>query len=140
MPSMSTGIPPELSPAAASPDRRGWRVYAYTLALLNLATLGIELWHRNLLRSLDGLPGLLAVIGVLGYAHHRPVLWRWVWMAVAVMLPLWDIAMGAWIYPRLEPQQNSTREYFLLMPLFLPEYLALFRYGYRSDALWTRAS
>jgi hypothetical protein len=136
MPLMPPATPPEVPLA---PERRGWRIYAYTVALLNVATLGIELSHQNLLRLLDGLPGLLAVSGLLGYAHRRPVLRRWVWMAVAVALPLWDVAMGAWIYPRLEPQQSSTREYFLLMPLFLPEYLALFRYGFRSSELWTRA-
>jgi hypothetical protein len=118
---------------------RFWRIYAYTIALLNVVTLGVELTRGNVLRLLDCLPGLLAVAGLLGYAHQRRVLWRWGWMAVAVLLPLWDIAMGALVYPRLEPNTSaSTPEYFLLMPLFFPEYWALFRYAFRSPGLWAR--
>ncbi len=117
---------------------RVWRIYAYTIALLNVAALGIELPRGNVVRILDCGPGLLGVAGLLGYAHQRPLLRRWLWMALAMLLPLWDVAMGALVYPRLEGSSASTLEYFALMPIFFPEYLALVRYAYRSPALWGR--
>ncbi len=54
---------------------------------------------------------------------------------LSVLIPLWDVVMGVWIYPR---QSGSGVEiaYFLAMLLFVPQYLALVRYAYTSRELW----
>ena len=133
---------PDTAPQPSAADRRGWRIYAYTITLLTVVSFLAELRKVNAIRLIDYGPGLLGLVGLLGYAHHRALLRRWVWMIHSLLLPLWDIALGAWVYPWFEPHSppSSVLGYFTLMPIFFPEYLALIRYAYKSKDIWRLGS
>jgi hypothetical protein len=89
-----------------------------------------------LVEILDYLVSAIGLIGLFGFAYRRRIWRRRIWMLWGVLLPVWSIVMGLWVYPR----QNGTgvqMMYFLVLPLAVPQYLALIRYGYRSPELWS---
>lgn len=87
------------------------------------------------------LPGLL---GLFGYAYARPFLRQRIWGVWLWLQPLIDAA--SWIAASFglgafaQPVGESWSAYIGIgVALSLPQYVALFRYGYRSQALWERA-
>jgi hypothetical protein len=131
----------DLGPEAPSPSRRtGWKVYAYFLVALQLSGLYYGLAEMDAIRALDYSVTVVGVVGLFGFAYRRPILERWFWRPWSVAMPLWDIAMGAWVYPSQHPQfaRETTTAYFVLMLLFVPEYLALIRYAYFSPEVWSK--
>jgi hypothetical protein len=129
----------DIAPAPASPSRRtGWKVYAFGVVALQLVGLFFALRKISVAEALDYAVTAVGIIGLFGYAYRRPFWGRRIWMLWGALFPVWDIVMGAWVYPR----QNGTGVhmiYFLAMLLFLPQYLAVIRYGYSSRELWSEA-
>jgi hypothetical protein len=127
------------NPAARPPARRMvWRIYAFAVLGLQLAGLSVELPRLDSIRVLDYAATAVGLLGLFAFAFRRPLLGPWFWRPWCVFMPVWDAAMGAWIYPsqegRFVPEQITA--YFVLMVLFLPEYVALVRYAYFSPELW----
>ncbi len=91
--------------------------------------------------QLLSLPGFL---GLFGYAYARPVLRLRIWRTWAWLQPLVDAAatiagflgIGAFALPELDV--GSGVGLSVGVALSVPQYVALFRYGYRSQALWER--
>jgi len=124
------------------PSRRiAWKVYAFAVAAVQLVGLLFALPKMGVAEALDYGVTTVALTGLFGYAFRRPVVGplfgRRIWMVLSVFIPLWDVAMGAWIYPR-QSGTGVEMEYFVAMLLFLPQYLALVRYAYSSRELWRR--
>ena len=72
------------------------------------------------------------------YEVKRRIARRALWRVWSILFPLWDVFMGAWLYPR---QSGGAIEwgYFVAMLLFVPEYLGLLRYAFGSPELWRAA-
>jgi hypothetical protein len=136
--------PPQADTTVQQPSgRRGWRIYAYSIGLLFLATFGFQVSKSDaigLSDCIDALLGLLCLVGLLGYAYRRPLFGRRFWMAASVLLPLWAIATEIWEYPWVEHRtsSNSTFDYMGMSALFFPLFLALVLYGYRSKEIWAK--
>jgi hypothetical protein len=132
-----------LGPEQVPPSRRtGWKVYAYAVVALQLFGLYYGLAEIDAIRALDYSVTVVGVVGLFGFAYRRPILERWFWRPWSLLNPAWDFAMGAWVYPRENPQfaRETAMVYFVLMLLFVPEYVALIRYGYFSPELWSKAA
>jgi hypothetical protein len=127
----------ELIPA--SPSRRvGWRVYALAIAGLQIIGFMVDLRKINLAEVLDDLVTMVGMIGLLGYAFRRRIGGRRIWMLWAVLFPVSNAVIGLWIYPHTGT--GGHLGYFVAMLLFFPQYLAVFRYGYRSPEIWRGAA
>lgn len=127
----------EQPPAPAS-RRFVWKVYAFAVAALQVVAMVLELPRLTVTDGLDYLITLVGTVGLFGFAYRRriarPALWR-VW---SILFPLWDVFMGAWLYPRQFGGAIQSG-YFLAMLLFVPEYLGLLRYAFGSPELWRAA-
>jgi hypothetical protein len=127
----------ELIPA--SPSRRvGWRVYALAIAGLQIIGFMVDLRKINLAEVLDDLVTMVGMVGLLGYAFRRHIGGRRIWMLWAVLFPVSNAVIGLWIYPHTGT--GGHLGYFAAMLLFFPQYLAVFRYGYRSPEIWRGAA
>jgi len=129
--------------APSSPSRRtGWKIYAYCLVAIQIVGLFYSLPKMNLSRALDDSVTIVGMLGLFGFAYRRPLLRRQVWMLWSAVLPLWDIMMGAWVYPRetVSAVEGVQMVYFIALLIFIPEYLALIRYGYSSRELWHKTT
>jgi hypothetical protein len=89
----------------------------------------------------------VGLAGVFGYAHARRVIGNGLWRVWAVSQPLWDafysLIAGSLGWTDLNAGAATNEiEYWVTAALVglieLPTYIALFRYGYRSQALWER--
>jgi hypothetical protein len=124
---------------SSRPRRTGWKLYAYALALLQIGGLAFTLPKLRVAEGLDYAVTAVGMIGLFGYVYRRPLWSRRIWMLWGALYPVWDVVMASWIYPR----QNGTgvrTEYFAVLLLALPLYLALIRYAYRSRELWFAAA
>jgi hypothetical protein len=127
------------NPVAGPPSRRTvWRIYAFSVLGLQLAGLSVELPRLDAIRALDYTATVVGLVGLFAFAFRRKLLGLWFWRPWCVFMPAWDAAMGAWVYPsqegRFVPEQITA--YFILMLLFVPEYVALVRYAYFETDLW----
>jgi hypothetical protein len=128
--------PHTLEQPPAVPARRFvWKVYAFAAAAVQLVAMVLELPRLTPTDAVDYAITLIGTVGLFGFAYRRRVLGLPLWRVWSILFPLWDIFMGAWLYPR----QNGgviQSGYFVAMLLFLPEYFALLRYAYGSPELW----
>jgi hypothetical protein len=124
-------------PIPSSPSRRTvWKLYAYGLTLLQAGGLVVTLPKIRVAEGFDYAVTAVAIIGLFGYVYRRPLWGRRIWMLWSALFPVWDVVMAGWVYPR----QNGTGvrpDYFVVLLLALPLYLALIRYAYRSRELWS---
>ena len=118
-----------------------WKIYAWFLAFLLAVGYGVLIWEGIEVRDIvDMLISLVALIGVFGYAYKRKIisedLWR-VWFFVIIG---WDIFYNLVLEDFTEFSEFTTIEIsiviIIMLILIIPEYIALFLYGFRSEALW----
>jgi hypothetical protein len=105
------------------------------VAAIQVVGFFFDLQKLNVAEVLDDVVTAVAMIGLLGFAYRRAFGGRRIWKVWAVLFPLSNAAIGVWVYPK----QNSTGAwvgYFVAMLLLSPQYWAVIRYAYRSDALW----
>jgi len=130
----------DTNPAEQPSKRTGWKLYALAVLVLQPVGLITGLSKIDTMTAIAFGMTAIGVLGLLGFAFRRRLLTRGIWMAWSILLPLWDTMMGIWVYPRqaAQPQPGWTTAYFMAMALFLPEYLALIWYAYRSPEIWGR--
>jgi hypothetical protein len=121
----------------SSPSRRtGLKLYAYVLALLQTGGLVFTLPKLSVAEVFDYAVTAVGMVGLFGYVYRRPLWDRRIWMLWGALLPVWDVVMAGWIYPRLDGTEVRT-DYLLVLLLALPLYVALIHYAYRSRELWS---
>lgn len=104
------------------------------MATVQVVGLVLDLRKLHVAEVLDDVVTVVGMVALLGYAFGRAVGKRRFWMISAVLFPLSNAAVGVWVYPR---NATGTRiDYFAAMLLFLPQYLGVALYAYRSHALW----
>ncbi len=117
-------------------NRRGWKIYciAVALALVVIYTVVLTAAFRPL-HLVDLALTLSSFAGLYGYAFRQRVLWAGFWRIQCFLFPAWEVAMNFYF------SQNTVRisgfvALFALMLFFVPEYWALWKYGYRSPEIW----
>jgi len=120
-----------------------WKIYAWFLAIVLAAAYGAIIWEGLEVRDAIDIPiSLIAVIGVFGYAYKRRIvsedLWR-VWFFVIIG---WDIFNSLVLEDFTEFDEFTAIEISIgiifVLILIIPEYIALFLYGFKSETLWRR--
>ena len=122
-----------LIPASTS-RRVRWKVYAFAIAVLQIIGFIFDLRKFNVAEVLDDLVTMVGMVGLLGYAFRWRIWGRRIWMLWAVLFPVSNAVIGLWVYPHTGTGGHIG--YFAAMLLFFPQYLAVFRYGYRSPEIW----
>lgn len=138
---MSDELNPYQSPAAREQppapqsSRFVWKVYAFAAAAVQAVAMVLEFPRLTATDAVDYAITLVGTVGLFGFAFRRRILSPPLWKVWSILFPLWDLFMGAWLYPR---QNGGIMQpgYFVAMLLFLPEYLGLLRYAYASPELW----
>ena len=133
----------DTNPVPVSPSgRTGWKVYTYGLATLHVVGLFFTPPRIHLSHALDAIVTLVGMLGLFGFAYRRYFLGRRIWMIWSLLLPLWDVMMGAWVYPRQAATavEGVQLVYCFVLLFCLPQYLALIRYAFLSREFWHKGA
>jgi hypothetical protein len=115
----------------------GWRIYLGVLVVV--ASLAIVFGAKNPSDISMTLFNSVAVIGLWGYVYDLPMGWREFWMIyfpLSVISPaygVWEFAMG----PGAPWPLTLWLAAFVLMLLNVPLWIGLWRYAFRSPAIWS---
>jgi hypothetical protein len=129
----------------ASPRKPGrwWKMYAIGAVLWLLGTIAIYASNPSSIRwslVVDALISALCAFGLTGFAWQRAILKARLWKLLIPLVPVWDVAYPTLLLPN-QPAAASPSVLVavvaILVLLALIKYVALFRYAYRSDHLWT---
>ena len=122
----------------------GWKIYfcCLTLLLAALYVLTFAYFLPNSSASMNiahyfDLPiSIAALVGLYGYAFRKrighPNFWK-VWLVVIV---LWDMFYNLVLSGWTHLARVDMIIFLLVYGILLPEYFALYMYGFRSDELW----
>jgi hypothetical protein len=120
-----------------------WKIYFFILSLLYTAYMVAAILYPEAmeLESIDYFDlgfALLALVGVFGYAFRRTVLSKNVWKLYLPFIILWDIGFATlrneWIGGK--DLMYEIMALIIIVLTLIPQYVALFRYGFRSAQLW----
>jgi hypothetical protein len=82
------------------------------------------------------------LLAVYGYVYYKRVFNRKTWQFFFPFILLWDIwsviVNGDWEQWRQSGPVMLTVLVVFVVGLMIPQYIALFRYGFREQALWER--
>lgn len=122
-------------------DRRlGWKVYCVAVAVA-LAAIYTVVWRSAFrpVHLVDLAITLAGFAGLWGYASQRRLLSQSFWRIQACLFPAWEIVMNFY-FSRITAGISGYVAVWALMLFFVPEYWALWKYGYRSPDIWRMES
>jgi hypothetical protein len=123
-----------------------WKAYFWSIGLLAVSAIASSVYEQDHVEAFDVIDyatWIFSVVGVFGFAYSKPILHKRLWQ---IWLPLvigWDLAALARQY-MADPSEADPLLFatvvLIVGILFVPEYVALYLYGYRSDSLWSARS
>jgi hypothetical protein len=122
--------------------KRGWRVYFWLVTVLFgvlLVAEFIEPGDDTVADAVDSATWGFSLIGVFGFAYSRAILsqrlWQ-IWLPIVVVKDLF-ILSRQFSTGHIE-LETATFAFIAVISVivFIPEYIALYRYGYQSETLW----
>ncbi len=121
-----------------------WRIYSVALAFLLLPTYVMVMGAAySLWDFMDMVVAVGALMGFFGYAYNFRIISMNVWKVYFFLVVSWDLFYNIIITKVLdlavhlpEEQKIGWTGVLLSFTLIFPEYVALFRYGYRSEPIW----
>jgi len=117
----------------------GWRTYAFLISAVIAAGFAyLVATDFHALLCLDIAVTAVGIVGLFGYAYRRPLLQPRLWAVWALVLPAWDLLFNFVLYRPAQHDVGTLGKALSLIP-FVPEYLALWLYGFRSASLWAGA-
>ena len=119
-------------------SRKGWKLYAVALGLLLCLMYPMVMLSRFRPIYLLDLPiTFVAYLGLIGYAFQRRLASRRIWKGICVVFVAWEFLFNFFLSPE-SLEQVGIVAVVLMAVLLVPEYVALWRYGYRSEDLWNQ--
>jgi hypothetical protein len=127
---------------------RSWKAYAWFLAAVATAALFVIPLSASLpLALVDAAATAVSVAGVFAFAYRRRLLTERFWRVWLPSLLAWDLIYNfGFIAPRVGAEFGALVGFaagagLILagLPIVLPAYVALFRYGFAARELWARA-
>ena len=120
-----------------------WKIYFWLLALALLALNGVAVKRGfNIRDALDVPIALIALTGVFGFVYQRSFFTSIFWKAWLPVIILWDIFANFFWGGIGEMQDFTWQETVAVIAVFyiafLPGYVALYLYGFRSQKIWSR--
>lgn len=121
-----------------------WQTYFWSIGLLAAGAIVYDVYAQPRVQAFDVVDyatWIISLAGVFGFAYSKTILHKRVWQ---VWLPLavgWDLVTLARQYSSAGTDPVSLVFVLVIVGLlFVPEYVALYLYGYRSDSLWSARS
>ena len=119
----------------------GWKIYFWCLSILLLFTYGsIFSDSPSAVDFLDAPFSGIALSGLFAFAYGKRFVNRHFWRVWLIVIVCWDLIYNLVFthylgiaHPELT---GSVAETLMGLVLLMPEYIALYLYGYRSDNLW----
>jgi hypothetical protein len=125
---------PPIQHVVETASRRGWRIYAFFLtAALFLSYGTAAATDFKPILVLDVVSSVLGISGLFGYAYRKRVFRRRFWAWCALLLPTWDLVLNFLLY---RPHGYEPAISAVGVLLFVPEYVALWRYARSSPEIW----
>lgn len=119
-----------------------WKIYLWLMVVLLVVVVGFDVYDKNppsAIDILDYLTWIFSLVGVFGFAYNRAILsqdlWR-VWLPVVIAWDVWIAAREYYSEPIDLDLVTLVILSIIIGALALPEYVALFFYGYRSQQIW----
>jgi len=145
--------PPDAELGTGGPEppplRIGWKIFFFALAGLTLLSVPLVYFSTMQIQLADAAgfaSGLVTLAGLYGFAFHRALGARRFWAVWLPLLVAWDAIFQFALVPaglaEHDPSEApyGTAElvfvYSMVYLLYLPIYIALYRYAYRSPELW----
>lgn len=121
-----------------------WRIYSVALALILLPTYSIIMKvSPGIFDYLDMIISVGALMGFIGYAYEFRIISMTLWKVYFFLAIAWDLFYNILISMVLNlavhlPFEEKTTWVGVLVSfaIIIPEYIALFLYGYKSEMLW----
>lgn len=128
-----------------------WKAYFWLTALLMTGAVFFALQYSQSPAWTDVVgygTWLVSLIGVFGFAYSRTIINERLWQTWFPIVVLWDVGVlvTQYVYEPLEMEPWLMNPWLLTVAaiitgiLVLPEYVALYLYGYRSNPLWASKS
>jgi hypothetical protein len=125
-----------------SRPHRGWRFYFWLMSALFVVAVGFELFQPSddrFVTVVDYLAWGFSLVGLFGYAYRRIILRREIWRTWLPLVLIWD--SGVLLRQFWREDLGDDVALFVAIVAFttlavIPQYVALYRYGYRSPELW----
>ena len=118
--------------------RIGWKVFAvlFTLMQINYWFLYDDPNPNHTLETILAVFNIFGLIGIWGLSFSIPILKRILWKALLLVdVALFISCMLFLRTPGLE-QQNAAFVWAIILIPFLPFYVGLYLYGFRSMDIW----
>lgn len=119
-----------------------WKLYFWLMISLVIVAAFYELYDENAMEVSDVADygtWLFSLAGVFGFAYSKVFLHRRLWRVWLPIIVVWDIGFLVKQYLQdpveLDPSLLVFTAVFFVL-IVAPQYLALYLYGYRSNALW----
>ena len=121
-----------------------WRIYSVALALILLPTYSIIMKASpGIFDYLDMIVSVGALMGFVGFAYEFRIISMKLWKIYFFLVIAWDLFYNIIISMVLNlavhlPYEGKTSWLGALVSfaIIIPEYIALFLYGYKSELLW----
>jgi hypothetical protein len=116
----------------------GWKVYFWLLTLSLAALYGFTFYSTTVpvFCYFDVPISVVGLVGLFGFAHHKRIAHAMYWRMWFFGLLLWDtlfnLVLSGWV--RMEPVDMLGS--IIIYGLLVPEYVALYLYGFRSKPIW----
>lgn len=126
----------------------GWKIYFCSLTLLLAALYVLSFTYflpnaspsMKIAHYLDLPISVIALVGLYGYAFRKRIVHPNFWKVWLVVIVLWDmfynLVLSGWTHLELP----DMAVFFLAYGILLPEYFALYMYGFRSEELWQKTA
>lgn len=114
---------------------RAWKIYCLLLAAF-LALMYVVVFaaaFRPMVLA-DFAVTAVSFLGLYGFAFQKGLGWRVLWRVQCFAFPAWGLVFN--FGPWSSGAAVVRMETFALLLLFVPQYWALWKYGYRSPDLW----
>lgn len=113
----------------------GWKIYCFALAafLALMYAVVFTTAFRPLL-IVDFMITAVSFLGLWGFAFRKPLGWRTFWRVLCFAFPAWDVLFNFGLSPSGGAPVRAIA--LVLLLFFVPEYWALWKYGYKCPDLW----
>jgi hypothetical protein len=119
-----------------------WKAYFWLMAALVVGAVIFNLYFEETPAPSDIVDygtWLFGLIGVFGFAYSKVIMSKRLWQVWLPIIVAWDVGVLTKQYVYEPVEMDPWLMVFVAViagVLVLPEYLALYLYGYRSGSLW----
>ncbi len=125
----------------------GWKIYFWVLTGILILTYSDIFFNDPIVYDFIDLPiTITAMVGLFGYAYKKCIAHAGLWRKWFFIIIVWDLLYN--LYFRVDLLKEATVHeqplplafwiilFLVASVIILPEYIALYLYGFRSKQLW----